>query len=662
MKRKFNQNYQLHAICIIVLIALSIPYSFGQIGFDNVTIQIPNTTSGLEAVEIGDVNNDGLNDIVIAAQQDNVTAEYNIYIYKQFPEGGLSEPLKLPYPGGYYYISDLEIADLNNDGLTDIAILYKGKVGIFYQQADGSFNDIQDWTGPDYYNGIRCGDLNNDGLIDIIGYSNRSYQILYQKAEGGFSLTTIPTTITNANAFFRNQIEIGDLNGDGLNDIVRIYATQIEILFQKAGYGINTDNAIVLAQPDFYFSKATIGDVNNDGKNDIIATGGGNYGAIIIYSQTDNGNFSNSNFKKISAYDIPTPVFVVDFNCDGDKEIVVGHSGWHAITTFEKSMTGEYSSYVRYPSLYYSTPFTMAVGDINNDSRTDVVAVGQNGQINILYNTSKPLTFNKIDIEINNLSIKTDTIEKTRTVYEPIIDLNTECPKNDFYKFTITESFENKHYKGDSLKIRHGFLCSEYIDSLEIPFDYINKKLIKSDTIKSIINLDILEAFVYESNLEADDIVNYMYVKSNICWNLSCDQDWLQFSTSSGNKDTYITVTVIPNESSIERIANITISGGGVLPIPISITQSGTITNNISDIVVMPDFYINSTTKKLIITKTDLSEIVKVKLYDLSGKIVLTENLRNIPIEIDLSSLMQGVYVLVFDFPDRRAEYKILVQ
>jgi|GEM_PF-2272205 len=661
MKRKSNQNYQVNAICLIVLMALSIPYSFGQIGFENVTIQIPNTTSKLEAVEIGDVNNDGLNDIVIAAQQDDVTGEYNIYIYKQLSEGGLSEPLKLPYPGGYYYISDLEIADLNNDGLNDIAILYKGKVGIFYQQVDGSISDIQDWTGPDYYNGIRCGDLNNDGLIDIIGYSNRSYQILYQKSEGGFSLTTIPTTITNANAFFRNQIEIGDLNGDGLNDIVRIYATQIEILFQKVGSGISSENAIVLSQPDFYFSKATIGDVNNDGKNDIIATGGGNYGAMIIYYQADNGNFSNTNIKNIATYDNPTPVFIVDFNCDGDKEIVFGHSGWHAITTFEKSLTGEYGSYVRYPSLYYSTPFTMAVGDINNDSRPDVVAVGQNGEINILYNTSKPLTFDKIDIEINNLSIKTDTIEKTRTVYEPIIDLNSECPKNDFYKFIITESFENKHYKGDSLKIRHGFLCSEYIDSLKIPFDYIDTKLIKSDTIKSIINLDILEAFVYKSNLAVDDIVNYIYVKSNICWNLSCDQDWLQFDASSGNKDTYITVIVTPNESAIERIANITISGDGVPPIPISITQSGTGTNNISDIFVKPDFYINTTTRKLIIKKNDLSKIVKVKLYDLSGKIVLTKNLRKVPIEIDLSSLMQGIYVLTLDFSDRRVQHKILV-
>ena len=666
MKRKFNRNYQVHVICVVVLMAMSIPYSLGQISFDNVTIQIPNTTSTLGAVEIGDMNNDGLNDVVIAAQQDDATSECNIYIYKQLSEGGFSEPFKLSYPGGYYYISDLEIADLNNDGLNDIAILYRGVVGIFYQQTDGSFSEIENWTGFDNNNGIKCGDLNNDGLIDIIGYSNTSYQILYQKPEGGFSLKTIPTTLTNANAAFQNIIEIGNLDGDGLNDVVKIYASQIEILFQKAGAGVHTDNVIVLGHPDFWelrFSSVTIGDVNNDGKNDIIATCGGNDdAAIMIYYQTDNGVFSNSNSKRIKAYDIPTPIHIVDFNCDGDNEIVVGHDGWHAITTFEKSIAGEYDSYVRYPSLYYSTPFTMAIGDINNDNRSDVVAVGQNGYINILYNTSKPLIFDKIDMKINNLSVKTDTIERIRTVYESIIDLNSVCPRNDFYKYIITDSIENKHYKGDSLKIRHGFLCSEYIDSLEIPFDYIDTKLVRSDTIKSIINLDILEAFVYESNLAANDIENYIYVKSNICWVLSCDQDWLQFNTSSDNKDTRITVTVTPNESEEERIANITITGDNVLPVTMSITQSEASTNGFIDIADNPDFYINSTTKKLIITKTDLGEIIKVKLHDLSGNVVLAENSRNIPTEIDLSSLMQGVYVLTLELSGRRVEHKILIR
>ena len=673
-----NKKFFHTTLGIIVLMALSLSYSFGQIGFNNIRFQIPNnSTSTLEAVAIGDVSNDGLNDIVIGANWDNITGKHYIYIYKQLPEGVLAEPIILPFPGFFGYVSGVEIADLNNDGLNDITMLYDydGIVGVFYQQVDGSFSDIQEYTGVgNWYSSIRCGDLNNDGLIDIIGYnlSDKSYRILYQKPEGGFSLKTIPTTLTDTDAFSPNIIEIGDLNGDGLNDIARIYQNRMEILFQKKDVGIQTDNAIELTHPNLQgsdISKITIGDINSDGKNDIVATFGGNSGLqlggarVLLFYQTDSGVFNAENAKILYAYDIPVPVFIVDLNCDGDNEIVVGHSGWTAITTYEKSITGEYDSYVIYPSLYYMTTTTMAVGDINGDSRPDVVAVGQNGEISILYNISKPLIFDKIDIKINNISVKPDTTEIIRTVYEPIIDLNSVCPKNDFYKFIITDSLENMHYKGDSLKIRHGFVCSEYyIDSLIIPFDYINTKLLKSDTIKSIINVDKLNAFVFKSNLAADDIENYMYVESNICWNLSCDQDWLQFDNSSGDKDTFIIVTVTPNESEIKRIANIIVTGDNVPPVTIFITQLGTGTNSITEIAVNPDFYINSTTKKLIITKTDLREIVKVRLYDLSGKIVLTENSRNIPTEIDLSSLMQGVYVLTLEFSDRRAEHKILIR
>ena len=57
-----------------------------------------------------------------------------------------------------------------------------------------------------------------------------------------------------------------------------------------------------------------------------------------------------------------------------------------------------------------------------------------------------------------------------------------------------------------------------------------------------------------------------------------------------------------------------------------------------------------------------MSETTKVMLYDLSGKIVLIENPRRTPTEIDLSPLMKGVYVLTLEFSGRRVKHKILVQ
>lgn len=648
----------------IASIILFVQDIYGQINFRNTTIQVPNITSTLEAVEIGDVNNDGLNDVVVASQQDDITKEYNIYIYKQNLDGMLSAPEKLAYPGGYPYISDLEIADLNNDKLNDIAILYDGKVGIFYQLSNGGFSSIQNFTGPVHSNGFRCGDLNNDGLNDIVGYSTTaSYKILYQKPEGGFSLTKIPTTMTNANAGFCNQIEIGDLNGDNLNDMVKIYYYRIEILFQKVGAGMTTENAIILTLPDqLLFQKVTIGDVNNDGKNDIIATYGGNYGRVVIYYQTGNGLFSTANSKTIITYDCPTPVFAVDFNCDGNKELVVGHSGWSGITTFEKSSTQDYNSYNKYPSLYYSTPFSMAVGDINNDKRPDVVAVGQGGKMNILYNSSKPLTFDKIGLSVENLSVKTDTTSIRNTVYTPIIDTALICKKNKTYKLIINKTFENKHFTGDSIKVRSAYLCSPYIDTLNIPFNYTNSRLLKCDTIASMINLDKLEALVYKPNLSATDTMNYIYVKTNICWNLSSDQNWIRPDTTSGNLNTYVMLTISPNTLSESRTATIIVTGDSISPVYINITQSG---NNQSNGILNLEsskfsLYPNPTTDNLVISNDYLTEVAEVKIYDLTGKIVLIDKMKTSKTEINLSKLTQGIYTAQINIQGRTVRKKIV--
>jgi len=259
------------------------------------------------------------------------------------------------------------------------------------------------------------------------------------------------------------------------------------------------------------------------------------------------------------------------------------------------------------------------------------------------------------------LTVETNTATETNSIYETLFDENTVCPLNTLYKLDITETFENTRYKGDTIKIREGFLCSAYVDSLKIPFDYIETKLIKSDTIKSLANINWLDAFAYESNLAADADTTVIYIGSNTCWDVSCDQNWLQFDIHSGEMSAYILTTALPNESETNRIANITITGDNVSPITISITQSGAGTNNITDVTINPDFYINPTTKKLIITKVDLSETVKAKIYDLSGKIVWIENLRSSPIEIDLNSLMQGVYVLTFEFSNRRIGHKIII-
>lgn len=473
---------------LILFFFLSISV-LGQINFKSVILNIPNYSNiQLKSAKIGDVTNDGLNDLVVGStMKSDGSAASNIYLFVQKKDGLLSEPIEINYSKSNIQLYDIEVADMNNDKLNDIVITFGYTIGIFYQLPTGGFsplkiitNDITGWYG------IKTGDLNNDGLNDVLAFQNGSFKIFYQTQSGDFTLTTFP-----AETDYCTQLQIGDLNNDGLIDIVKISGSQIEIHYQKRGSGISTDSSFIIDanKSVFYFEGIAIDDINNDGRNDVVVNYGGSMGAFKIYYQNATGGIDTTNVKTVKTYDNPFPVSIADLNCDGDKEIIFGHNGWNNVSVFDKHGIQDYNGYKLFHSLENYNDFNMAVGDLNNDGRKDIVVVDLYAKVNVLYNISKPLTFDSYETKIANMQIKRDTTDSLVNSYYTTI-INTESPFENvnYYKNDIVKLYSNEHYTGDSLLIRHGMLCSAYTDTIVTPFSYSKSFSLKLDTIKSIVN------------------------------------------------------------------------------------------------------------------------------------------------------------------------------
>jgi hypothetical protein len=201
-------------------------------------IDIP-VAEGPTQVAIGDLNGDGMNEIAVVC-----LPSHQIEILSKTPGGkgddlasySVTKSFVLPEGSAP---ADLRIADLNNDGRSDLvaADFSKNAVLIYLQQKDGSLtaeNPLP--TSGSHPNGLTVADLNGDGKKEIIVANRDSDSIdIFQSVGSQFQLVKTLKVANDSDSTF-GPVEIGvlDTNGKGGLDLVSSHmrSNTIKVLTQ----------------------------------------------------------------------------------------------------------------------------------------------------------------------------------------------------------------------------------------------------------------------------------------------------------------------------------------------------------------------------------------------------------------------------------------------
>ncbi|OFX20540.1 MAG: hypothetical protein A2033_01100 [Bacteroidetes bacterium GWA2_31_9] len=347
-----------------------------------------------EVVSIGDVNNDGLNDVVVGTDYYNDTiTDFKIFVFIQDNFGNLNSPIVYPYPK-FHPLNSLQISDLNNDQLNDVVIAYDDSIGIYYQNNTGTLNPLQSfYSGNINYNldNLSCGDLNYDGLTDIaFRQSANVISVMYQINSGGYTIQNYPAPNGG-----RDQIEVADVNNDQRDDVILMLGNDNNLgihIFTQNNSGL-LNNYVSYYHPDVnsILSGIAIGDINNDGMNDIVdvSWAGDPDNELAIRNQNPITNSFDS-IIQISTYTNVDEVKIGDLNCDNRNEIIIAHGGWSSITIFEQDINNNYNEYLLL-NMFLNTHVNhhgFCIGDINNDGRKDILSVCDYYGLVILINQS----------------------------------------------------------------------------------------------------------------------------------------------------------------------------------------------------------------------------------------------------------------------------------
>ncbi len=124
-------------------------------------------------VAVGEFNGDGKQDVVVSKPGDNAFAVLL----------GVGDGSFLPHKDHAMLkgVSELAVADLDQDGHDDVIGLAKGQVALRRGLGDGTFELAQDYpSNGTHESGIATGDFDRDGRVDVViaGWSNESPTLL----------------------------------------------------------------------------------------------------------------------------------------------------------------------------------------------------------------------------------------------------------------------------------------------------------------------------------------------------------------------------------------------------------------------------------------------------------------------------------------------------
>jgi hypothetical protein len=260
-------------------------------------------------VAIADFDGDGLRDVAVAAAN-------AVEIYTG--SGTTMTVQNFQNPRG------ITAADVDKNGKPDfvvvgwagLLVIRRGPVG---QQVAGYPLELPA-QGPEQ---VTAGDLDGDGHVDLVASStsNRDNGVLVLR-NSGTGVFTLPISIISS-AGGTLDAAIGDLDGDGQNDLVRVFSTGFEIYWGANG-ALLADGVPYLA-PN---GAVAIGDVTVDGLADIVVA---NTTEVRIFRGTGQRHFASAGSYPIGG--ITSEVHFADLGGNCAPEIVLVHPNGPAGTT-----------------------------------------------------------------------------------------------------------------------------------------------------------------------------------------------------------------------------------------------------------------------------------------------------------------------------------------